>query len=445
MHIEAIYHYPIKSLRGVSVSEVTLTPRGLPHDRTFMLLRDHGEGNKHPKSGTRYENMHVSGFPQMCLFTTAIRKAVPTSSNDDGDSKDDAEKEDCIEITYTDPSTHSQSTLLIPLVPDIEALHLTRVFVRMHQSPTLAFAMPSHYSQWFSNIFGFTVVLAYLGHDEMAQTRPVLGNVAPNAVDVNNQRQQKLEMRRRAEHAEAERRRQRASKRGTWLGGVLESWVPSYFTSSSADINADGTEAEEMPTDEHDAENLLEARELRQDASKHYELSFADCAPYLLASSASLRDVAERLSDDEGNRLDIARFRPNIVIGGVDEAWVEDMWSEVRFSSASAATHVPQRMHERSDAMLHLTANCVRCPSLNVNYSTGEADGTVLKSLMKDRRVDKGMKWSPVFGRYGFLNGDEHVQLSVGDGVEVTAKNLEHAKTIWPGMSGTPKEIWFPS
>ena len=82
MHIEALYHYPIKSLRGISVPTATLTPRGLPHDRTFMVARDHGEGATHPKTGTRYENMHISGFPQMCLFTTAIVQGRP--SEDDG-------------------------------------------------------------------------------------------------------------------------------------------------------------------------------------------------------------------------------------------------------------------------------------------------------------------------------------------------------------------------
>jgi len=46
--------------------------------------------------------------------------------------------------------------------------------------------------------------------------------------------------------------------------------------------------------------------------------------------------------------------------------------------------------------------------------------------MMKDRRVDQGMKYSPVFGRYGFLaQGEQGGTVKVGDEVNVTRKNEE--------------------
>lgn len=49
----------------------------------------------------------------------------------------------------------------------------------------------------------------------------------------------------------------------------------------------------------------------------------------------------------------------------------------------------------------------------------------MLKKLNSDRRVDRGAKWSPVFGRYSFLAPDCDGQvISVGDEV-VVSKRLE--------------------
>jgi hypothetical protein len=53
----------------------------------------------------------------------------------------------------------------------------------------------------------------------------------------------------------------------------------------------------------------------------------------------------------------------------------------------------------------------------------------MLKKLTKDRRVDPGTKWSPIFGRYSFLHPDSegHV-IHVGDEVVVSRKNDERSQ-----------------
>jgi len=160
-------------------------------------------------------------------------------------------------------------------------------------------------------------------------------------------------------------------------------------------------------------------------------ISFADVAPLMVASESSLQDVRERLLN--GFPVEMYKFRPNIVVDGEGEdAWAEDFWAELQIGSEDA--------DGVQKSTLQLTGNCIRCLSLNVDYKTGKPaegeDGSVLKRLMKDRRVDPGSKWSPVFGRYAFLDGrhTEGITVAVGDDVEITQRNTERTVWDWPGM-----------
>ena len=75
----------------------------------------------------------------------------------------------------------------------------------------------------------------------------------------------------------------------------------------------------------------------------------------------------------------------NIVVDG-DVAWDEDFWTELQVHSGDKQAAAAPR--------LALTANCGRCRSINIDYDTGRVGegeaGTLLKKLMKDRRVDAG-------------------------------------------------------
>ncbi|KAH8673209.1 MOSC domain-containing protein, partial [Ilyonectria robusta] len=145
-------------------------------------------------------------------------------------------------------------------------------------------------------------------------------------------------------------------------------------------------------------------------------ITFADLAAYLIISQKSYEDVNKRLPDDE--QMDITKFRANLVVSGAKEEYEEDYWADLRI---------------RGTITMKLTQNCARCSSLNVDYATGKAGkteaGKVLRKLSKDRRVDPGAKWSPIFGRYGFLTSTsseaDAVVINVGDEVEVTRRNSE--------------------
>ncbi|KAF4990827.1 hypothetical protein FDECE_14225 [Fusarium decemcellulare] len=148
-------------------------------------------------------------------------------------------------------------------------------------------------------------------------------------------------------------------------------------------------------------------------------LAFSDCAPYLFATEQSLKNVSARLA---GCDVDMRAMRPNIVLDGETE-WDEDFWAQLSING----------MHK-----IALTKNCNRCTSLNVDYNTGRTAegerGTVLKKLMSDRRVDAGAKYSPVFGRYGFLVSKprDDAIVSIGDDIQVTERRAERAVWDWP-------------
>jgi uncharacterized protein YcbX len=60
--------------------------------------------------------------------------------------------------------------------------------------------------------------------------------------------------------------------------------------------------------------------------------AFADSAPYLLASEESLDDVNDKLPDSK--KVEMVRFRPNIVVAGTREPWDEENWKEISIGHA---------------------------------------------------------------------------------------------------------------
>ena len=148
-------------------------------------------------------------------------------------------------------------------------------------------------------------------------------------------------------------------------------------------------------------------------------VNFSDGAALLVTSEASLADLHPRLPD--GEEAVHEKFRPNIVVDGEGRAWDEDYWGELTISPSSIR--------------IVLTSNCARCTSINVDLEKGKMgegeSGKLLKKLMRDRRVDKGNKWSPIFGRYGFPTQAGEVR--VGDRVLISRRNEEH--TVWSEFS----------
>ena len=281
-------------------------------------------------------------------------------------------------VSYLPPAGSSSSvtpeedTLEIPLEPSDLAV-LEKIPVEMHKSPTTAVNMGSKYNAWFSARFGFSVILAFWA----GNPRPVLGNV-PNK---------------------------------TYPPSPANPMAARSLTSLPVMIK-----------------NIL----LRRPVDENDKIAFNDCAPYLIISATSVDEVSTRLPPD--TMMDATKFRANIVVQGAREAYGEDYWSELSFTTTTTTNNNNNNNTKSSNPKILLTSNCGRCASLNVDYTTGatstSSERQVLKLLQRDRRIDLGTKYSPVFGRYGFISGPgcEGATLSVGDAVAVTGKNEKRTR-----------------
>ncbi|KAJ0125320.1 hypothetical protein J7T55_006666 [Diaporthe amygdali] len=152
---------------------------------------------------------------------------------------------------------------------------------------------------------------------------------------------------------------------------------------------------------------------------KSERISFADMGQYLVVTKESNSEVGRRLRETDPSagdvEMDITKFRPNIVVSGSPTPFDEEYWAELRFPG---------------ETQMALTGNCLRCQSITVDYETGKpaADvrGQAWKKLSKDRRVDKGCTFMPVFGRYGYSPASNIGRdIRVGDQAVLTRRNRD--------------------
>ncbi|KAK2034435.1 MOSC domain-containing protein, partial [Colletotrichum zoysiae] len=330
-----------------------------------------------PDSSLR--KMQLSSFPQCALFSQEIVSSSASSGEGPGDT---------ILVRYNTPNPplvdqHPlQDTILsVPLVPDTAGLQ--PVSVDLHGSPAEALRMGDPYDAFFSACFGFPTILVHIGSGR----RRVLGTFAPGS----SPKQQK----------------QQPPPSASSLLSSITSYLPSF---SSPELQS-------------------------EDKGSPAWLTFTDCAPYLVTSTSSLSHPS--LAPFQEFSL-MPKFRPNIVVDDPAEPpFAEDFWAELSLPASGSGTGGP------TGARLLLTANCGRCSSLNVDYDLGRAaagqEGTLLKTLMRDRRVDPGHKYAPIFGRYAFLafDGAEEeqqqsgIRVRVGDEVVIARRSDERTIFDW--------------
>lgn len=108
---------------------------------------------------------------------------------------------------------------------------------------------------------------------------------------------------------------------------------------------------------------------------------FADGFPVLVASEASMQELNERLEAGGHGPVRIERFRPNVVLGGVD-AHDEDRVDLVRVEG-----------EDGSEGEIHLqpVKPCARCPIPDIDPATARSSPEVndtLRTYRKDKRLD---------------------------------------------------------
>ena len=365
-------------------------------------------------------NMHLSKYTELCLFSTEVLFPVR-------DQEGVVTQEGKVVVTFHSPTPNDfspahceDSCIEIPLEPDVVALGLAKEQIMMYSSPTTGYDMGERYNQWFSERLGYEVLLIYIGENR----REVLGGMPPKAAArIMREREREAQVNEQPEEQKA------------GLVASIKSMMPAISIFSR---NSTASEEEECPgVDEG--------------------FGFAETAPYLVVSTKSWENVSRRLP--EGENMDITKFRGNIILEGAEKEFEEDFWGELEVHEAlpsvgieapvpgegePSSTQIPNSTATRQRKVkLVLTQNCARCNALNVDYATGKVGGgdagKILKKLQSDRRVDDGSRYSPVFGRYGFLdrlsNGHSTVSLRVGD--EVSVGKWNSIRTKWCKFSKT--------
>ena len=135
---------------------------------------------------------------------------------------------------------------------------------------------------------------------------------------------------------------------------------------------------------------------------------FADGFSLLVTSTASLAELNTRLAADGHAAVEMQRFRPNLVLAGV-EAHDEDRIGPMQITTDSAA------------AVIEAVKPCGRCPIPNIDPATAESSPEVSDTLQAYRQ-DPRLGGAITFGMNAIvLDGDGQV-LRVGQRVNADWK-----------------------
>ena len=114
------------------------------------------------------------------------------------------------------------------------------------------------------------------------------------------------------------------------------------------------------------------------------ENAFADGFPVLVTSTASLQELNRRMAAAGHAPVTLARFRPNLVLGGLD-AHGEDFIDEIAFDT------------EQGLVRLKLVQPCPRCPIPDVDPLTA-ATGHAVRDVLAGYRADARLEGRITFG-----------------------------------------------
>jgi uncharacterized protein YcbX len=130
---------------------------------------------------------------------------------------------------------------------------------------------------------------------------------------------------------------------------------------------------------------------------------FSDGFPLLVTSAASLDELNGRLAQAGHDPVTMARFRPNLVLGGV-QAHDEDRLGVLRIDTESGV------------AELKPAKPCARCPMPDIDPVTAQFNpvvGHTLQTYRRDRRLDGAV----TFGMNAFVLRGEGQVLRLGQPV----------------------------
>lgn len=162
-------------------------------------------------------------------------------------------------------------------------------------------------------------------------------------------------------------------------GTIVSENVSGLFS----DMLDDDVRLVKMPNDNRRFKKLIKGPEKTK-------VSFADGYPYLIAGTASLNQLNEKLD----NSVLMDRFRPNIVIE-TEVPHEEDNWESIQIGGAQMMVIKP----------------CARCPVVTINQQTAIKTKDTLKALSTYRKKENKV----YFGANAISLGNS--QINVGDSV----------------------------
>jgi uncharacterized protein YcbX len=133
---------------------------------------------------------------------------------------------------------------------------------------------------------------------------------------------------------------------------------------------------------------------------------FSDGYPLLVASEASLAQLNEKLQAAGRGPVGIERFRPNIVLAGI-EAHDEDRLGELSIAADREVRLKPVKP-------------CPRCPIPNIDPATAESD-PIVSDILQGYRRDERVGGAVTFG----------MNAIIVDGVDATLRVGQVASADW--------------
>ena len=173
----------------------------------------------------------------------------------------------------------------------------------------------------------------------------------------------------------------KSSRRFRRVDGLL-GFRASLGTAAGAAPLIEFPAGQRVPADDPEADGLLSAalrqplRLGREGAVRHHD----DCGVHLV-TTAGARALAELL----GDAVDVARFRPNLVLDVPGAGFVEDGWTG-------------RQLRLGEEVVLRLGAGMPRCVMVDLAQGPLARDGRILKVLARERQLLMGLKAEVVRG-----------------------------------------------
>lgn len=136
------------------------------------------------------------------------------------------------------------------------------------------------------------------------------------------------------------------------------------------------------------------------------KVSLTDGFPILIVSEESLTQLNHRLTAKGKPAISMSRFRPNIVVKGLEKAFGEDEWKIIQIG--------------KGGPILHIVKGCPRCKQSCTDQVTGERFDEPLETLKDFREIG-----GEVYFAQNALLQPGHVEgkmIRVGDDVRILSK-----------------------